>query len=313
MDDRINTVMDNADVCANNSLTHLLDTDQDEQFDSIKHSPYYYSDDFIEIYASEQKGFSYMSLNCQSLNAKLSQIKLLIEKFITSNATIQAIALQETWCSRDSDMSMYHIPNYQLISTGHHASTKGGLAIYLHDNWAYKIIDTNENSELWERQIIEIFDPNDTTKSHIILGNVYRPPRNSRLELDTFLEEFNDTLHGNQTINRNAYIAGDFNINLLSVHDIPFNSEYFDSILAAGYIPTITLPTRLSENSTLIDNIFISNLNDITACILSDHISDHQAVLVISPEKIPTSKTKYITIRKNNEESKIKFHESLKK
>ena len=44
-------------------------------------------------------------------------------------------------------------------------------------------------------------------------------------------------------------------------------SVYSDSILSAGYIPTITLPTRLSENSTIIDNIFTTNLdNNISAC-----------------------------------------------
>ena len=312
MDERINTFMDNANLCSDNSLTHLLDTEYNEQFHSIKHSPYYYADDFIKTFASKQAGFSYLSLNCQSLNAKLSFIKLLIEKFQNNNAPIQALALQETWCSPDSDMSMYQIPGYQLISSGHHASTKGGIAIYLHDNWSYKLINTNQESDLWEMQLIEIFNPNDITCSHIMLGNVYRPPRNIRLELDTFLEEFNVALNEYRPVSSSIYIAGDFNINLLSVNDNPFNSEYFDNILAAGFIPTITLPTRISQNSTLIDNIFTNNLNDITAAILSDHISDHQAVIIIAHENVPSSKNKYITIRTNSEQSQINFHNALK-
>ena len=85
------------------------------------------------------------------------------------------------------------------------------------------------------------------------------------------------TLHGFQRANSSQYIAGDFNINLLNVNETPFSSKYFDIILAEGCIPTITLPTRLSANSTLIDNIFTNNMNDI---ILSDHISDHQSVLI---------------------------------
>ena len=35
---------------------------------------------------------------------------------------------------------------------------------------------------------------------------------------------------------------------------------YFNDILSAGYIPTITLPTRLFTSSTLIDNIFTANI-----------------------------------------------------
>ena len=49
--------------------------------------------------------------------------------------------------------------------------------------------------------------------------------------------------------------------------------NFFDNILSAGYIPTITLPTRLSNNSTLMDNIF-TNIegNKLTGCILNIHI-----------------------------------------
>ena len=80
-----------------------------------------------------------------------------------------------------------------------------------------------------------------------------------------------------------VYVTGDFNINLLAVNDTQFNSDYFDSILAAGYLPTITLrslPTRLLQNSTLIDNVFTNNQKDFTAVVLGDHISDHQAIIV---------------------------------
>ena len=57
------------------------------------------------------------------------------------------------------------------------------------------------------------------------------------------------------------YMCGDYNVDLLKINSLQFNENYFDSILSAGYIPTITLPTRLSENSTFIDNIFTTNLD----------------------------------------------------
>ena len=47
---------------------------------------------------------------------------------------------------------------------------------------------------------------------------------------------------------------------------------YFNDVLSAGYIPTITLPTRLSTSSTLIDNIFTTNISkEVKACILTLH------------------------------------------
>ena len=118
----------------------------------------------------------------------------------------------------------------------------------------------NTVSNLWERQIIEVYDPTNTFKSNIIIGNIYRPPYNSRYQTDTFLEEFNSTLSEFHFNRQNTYFCGDYNINLLKIKRFQLNEEYFDSILTAGYILTITLPTRLSENSTLIDNVLTNNL-----------------------------------------------------
>ena len=84
--------------------------------------------------------------------------------------------------------------------------------------------------------------------------------------------------------------------------------DYFDKTLSAIYIPTITLPTRLSNNSTSIDNIFTNNVdNKLTACILNSHISDHQPVVLFSNHELPTLKTKYITITNNSDEAKAAF------
>ena len=111
-----------------------------------------------------------------------------------------------------------------------------------------------------------------------------------------------------QSTSQKAYICGDYNIHLLKVNDLKFNKEYFHDILSAGYISTITLPTRLSASSLLIDNIFTTNLStDISAYILNVHISDHQLVILFSNDELPLSRTKYITIAINSDKAKTKF------
>ena len=98
----------------------------------------------------------------------------------------------------------------------------------------------------------------------------------------------------------------------LTVNDLKFNEEYFHDILSAGYIPTITLPTRLSVSSSLIDNIFTTNLsNDISACILNVHISDHQPVIIFCNDEVPLSRTKYITITTNSDKAQTNFCQSF--
>ena len=73
--------------------------------------------------------------------------------------------------------------------------------------------------------------------------------------------EFNSTLLEHHTNGQKVYMCGDYNVDLLKLNSIPINKIYFDNILSAGYILKITLPTRLSENSTLIDNIFTTKLS----------------------------------------------------
>ena len=88
------------------------------------------------------------------------------------------------------------------------------------------------------------------------------PPYNLQTNINTFMTEFNSTLLQYHSNSRNAYLCGDYNIDLLKMTSIQMHEDYFDNILSAGYIPTIILPTRLSENSTLIDNIFANNVSN---------------------------------------------------
>ena len=295
-----------------NSLTHLLNTDDSDELNIIRHSPYFSDDDLLQSSTCHKNGLSILSLNCQSLHAKFDYIKLLIDKFVANNSPLQVLCLQESWFSSDTDLSPYMISGYHLISTGHYASNHGGLVIYLNDSWSYKLKSCQTDSQIWEKQIIEICNPNDLRKKAIIIGNVYRPPYNSRDSYTTFSLEFNAMLLEYQSTSQKTYMCGDYNIDLLKVNDLKFNEEYFHDILSAGYIPTITLPTRLSVSSSLIDNIFTTNLsNDISACILNVHISDHQPVIIFCNDEVPLSRTKYITITINSDKAKTNFCQSF--
>ena len=60
-----------------------------------------------------------------------------------------------------------------------------------------------------------------------------------------------------KAIKHSCYVCGDYNIDLLKVKTKNHYCEYFDEVVSQGFIPRITLPTRISEQpSTLIDNIY---------------------------------------------------------
>ena len=56
---------------------------------------------------------------------------------------------------------------YHLISTGRYASNHGGLVIYLSDIWNYEVKTCNPDSQIWERQIIEISKPSTLARNKI--------------------------------------------------------------------------------------------------------------------------------------------------
>ena len=204
------------------------------------------------------------------------------------------------------------IPGYHLISTSHYASSHGGLIMYLSKKWDYSIKTCDTTSKIWERQIVEIFNPNAIQRRKITVGNIYRPPNNSRENFNIFLNEFNDTLLEFYANNQNTYLCGDYNVDLLKINSIQAHEEYFDNILTSGYVPTVTLPTRLSNNSSLIDNVFTTNLSpDLFSCVLDVHISDHQPVILFSDDNLPQIRAKYITIKTNTEEARNQFHDDF--
>ena len=114
----------------------------------------------------------------------------------------------------------------------------------------------------------------------ILLGCIYRPP-------NTDVSLFNSTLLNLlQIINKKKYstiaIAGDFNLDLIKTSNHAPTSKFINNLLTYSYIPTINVPTRITEfSSSLIDNIFVfcKNPNMKAAVIYSD-ISDHFPILV---------------------------------
>ena len=90
------------------------------------------------------------------------------------------------FCS-DTDLSLYMTPDYHLISTSHCASSHGGLIMYLSKKWDYSIKTYDTTSKIWERQIVDIFNPNANQRRKIIVGNIYRPPNNSRENFTIFI------------------------------------------------------------------------------------------------------------------------------
>lgn len=258
--------------------------------------------------------FAVLSLNAQCLAAKLDQLKIYLENLKQRSVTFDAICIQETWINANSNMSMYAIDGYELIAKDKTCGEHGGLAIYLRENFTYKLNEIPQKySHLWECQSIEIYNE---CLNNITLTNTYRPPRNLVENCNEFMEDMEMVLDKFDSLNAPHVIAGDFNMNLLKLNKDKAIDKFFELVTSYDYKPEITMPTRFNGmNSSLLDN-FYCKYSVRTCChtagIIESNVSDHYPyfmMLKMKNQKVEVQK--YITISTYNAEAIQKLRHEL--
>ena len=155
---------------------------------------------------------------------------------------------------------------------------------------------------------ITLTDHVETKQNKFSIGHFYRPPHTQVSQLTSFIDYISTSLTQFDASNETTYVCGDYNINILLINENIHCSSFFECILSSGYLPSITLPTRLSDNSTLIDNIIYNKQRHlIFAGILENQISDHQPIVINTTHRPPPCKSKYITLYNNSDASNEKF------
>ena len=155
--------------------------------------------------------FSILSTNIQSINAKFDKLEIFVELLNTMDFKFNIIFLQETWKSNNDGLSQFSLHGYDLIAQGKNCSDKGGLIIYVDNNYNYeekKIINMYEHSE----GLINKITGNNLSKT-LAIGNIYRPPRSLNETIINFIEKFTTTLSTLENCS-NLIITRDFNITL---------------------------------------------------------------------------------------------------
>ena len=136
----------------------------------------------------KKNSFTILSSNIESINAKFDELNLFLKDLETNGFQFGAICIQESWLSENDDISLFHLSNYYCISQDETCSNKGGLIIYLKTKFKYNIKNIHTETDSWECQFIEI--TGQMPSKNVILGNVYRPPRNTNIEYKKFIDEF---------------------------------------------------------------------------------------------------------------------------
>ena len=78
--------------------------------------------------------------------------------------------------------------------------------------------------------------------------------------ISIFSLESSQTLSFISNRHHSAYICGDFNIDLLQMYTNHYYNDFFETAVSIGFLPQITLPTRIGEagyRSSLIDITYL--------------------------------------------------------
>ena len=130
------------------------------------------------------------------------------------------------------------------------------------------------------------------------IGCIYKYPKSA---IDEFNNQFlSPMLEKVSCENKEVYLMGDFNINLLNYESNQETADFLNNMHSNSLVPYITLPTRITPRSkTLIDNIFFNEINEaaLSGNLVTD-ISDHHAQFLITPKILENNPNK-VTLRRS--------------
>ena len=128
---------------------------------------------------------------------------------------------------------------------------------------SFERIELKHQSDLFESVWMEI--KNKKTKN-IVCGCIYRHPTKLKSDYNEFNNYLDSTLNKLVSENKEIYICGDFNIDLLKINDNDYDThlEFYTLLNSHGLLPFIIQPSRVVNNQapSLLDNIFSNNISD---------------------------------------------------
>ena len=144
---------------AKNSLTNIIINNNnnnninigDPELDSFK-LVYY-----LQKHISE---FTILSLNVQSLHAKIDQLKILIYDLAQHNLYFNIICVQETWLSQDFNVDLIQLEHYTFIYKAKTSSEHGGVGFYIYKDFAFTSLPLLDNSEICDGIFVDISSKN---------------------------------------------------------------------------------------------------------------------------------------------------------
>ena len=229
----------------------------------------------LQIFLGDDKdeNVSVLHLNIRSINKNF-------KRFLSNlNFSFSKICFSETWLNDSNvDNSNYELPNYVSLHQIRNHCKGGGVSVYIHTNFEFKIRnDLSINSKDIESIGVELLYEK---RRNTLFNVVYRPPNGKIEPFENFLKIL---FNKNKNSNKNDHIAGDFNLNLLDHDKNKKVRDFVNVIYQNGMIPTINKPTRvIKKTATAIDHIITNSFveNTLKTAIIKSDVSDHFQICI---------------------------------
>ena len=238
------------------SIDSLSEFDIDENITTNINSRYYSANEFKTI--TNNNSFNILHSNLNGLESKFVEYHQFINNI---EMNIDILCISETSQKEDTDFNLnLTIDGYRQPTAVGSKTSKGGVAIYSKTD--INTVDRNDLNivdKSFEAVWIEI---KNEKRKNIVCGCLYRHPNS---DIEDFTDYLTKILAKINKENKECYISGDFNIDLLKYDTNSKYSDFLNTMTSSGFLPHILQPTRITEySSTVIDNIYGNNFEQIS-------------------------------------------------
>ena len=225
-----------------NSFMHELSFD--DAFNHVKSCSYYDTPSLIPRLNSNE--LFLLHINIRSLQKSFDDLVNLISQIAVLP---DIICITETRLKSNPFINI-SIPGYDFVKANT-SSFAGGVGMYVSSKLNSQVIAENTLNANCED--IWVCVKNIKTSKKILVASIYR---HSSSDTALFVESLNNKIADLDILNYNAYVLGDFNINI-SKNKRSFDAQnYLDMLASNSMCPIITQPTRVANtSSTIIDHI----------------------------------------------------------
>ena len=156
--------------------------------------PYLFPEDFSSAYENESSSnyFSILHFNIKSIKKNFENFKMFLNSI---NFTFSIICFSETWLdeTNSTENSLYELPNYMSKHQVRSDRRGGGVSIYVHKTFDFKVRSDLSINNKDIKSISEEISSNK--KQNTLVNTLYQPPNGEIEPFEIFLSNlFNKKL-----------------------------------------------------------------------------------------------------------------------